>query len=79
MTQHTISTRPSTSREELNEWTAQNPRDKMALAMFAAWVNCPVGNLPKEMKGHTCQATMEAWGRVADAAKKYLEETEAKP
>jgi hypothetical protein len=47
-------------------------RDPLALAMFAAWVNVPVDQLPDNMRGHTCAATMEAWGRVADAALAHL-------
>ena len=47
-------------------------RDPLALAMFAAWVNVPVDELPDAMKGHTCAATMAAWGRVADAARTAL-------
>jgi hypothetical protein len=47
-------------------------RDPLALVMFAAWVNLPVDKLPPEMRGHTCQATMEAWARVAAAARARL-------
>ncbi len=50
------------------------PRDPLALAMFAAWVNLPVDKLPPEMRGHTCAATMTAWKRVGDAAIAYLKE-----
>jgi len=56
------------TKEELSVWTAQNPRDDLALAMFAAWVNCSVEQLPPDMKGHTCPATMRSWCRVAQAA-----------
>ena len=56
-------------RVRLEKWSAENPRDKLALAMFAAWVNCPVDKIPPEMRGHTCHATMTAWARVADAAR----------
>lgn len=48
------------------------PRDPLALAMFAAWVNCDVERIPSEYRGHTCPATMEAWGRVAAAARDHL-------
>lgn len=43
-------------------------RDPLALAMLAAWVNIPVDQLPATMRAHTCEATMEAWKRVGDAA-----------
>lgn len=43
-------------------------RDPLALAMLAAWVNCPVDQLPETMKAHTCEATMAAWKRVGEAA-----------
>ena len=52
-------------RGKLDEWTAKNPRDELTLKLFAGWVNCPVNKLPPTMRGHTCPATMEAWGRVA--------------
>jgi hypothetical protein len=47
-------------------------RDPLALAMLAAWVNCPVDKLPPGLEGHTCEATMRAWKRVGDAAVAYL-------
>jgi ferric-dicitrate binding protein FerR (iron transport regulator) len=65
----------SPERQRLEKWTAENPRDELALTMFAAWVNCPVDKLPSEMRGHTCSATMKAWARVADEAIKFLGET----
>lgn len=34
---------------------------------FAAWVNCPPDRIPAEYKQHTCEATMIAWRRVAQA------------
>jgi hypothetical protein len=40
--------------------------------MFAGWVNLPVDKLPPTMRGHTCAATMAAWGRVADVAREYF-------
>jgi hypothetical protein len=60
-------------RKRLDAWTAANPRDEMALALFAAWVNCSVDELPATMRGHTCPATMAAWERVADAASLYMQ------
>lgn len=47
-------------------------RDPLALEMFAAWVNVSSDKLPAEMKGHTCPATMEAWSRVAQAARRAI-------
>ena len=47
-------------------------RDPIALAMFAAWCNVPADKIPAEFRGHTCQNTMEAWARVADAARKAI-------
>lgn len=47
-------------------------RDPLAMAMLAAWLNVTVEQMPELYKAHTCDATMEAWGRVADAARKHL-------
>lgn len=47
-------------------------RDPLALAMLAAWLNVTVDQLPELYKAHTCPDTMEAWGRVADAARKHI-------
>jgi hypothetical protein len=47
-------------------------RDPLADAMFAAWANVPLDKVPPEMKMFHCPATMVAWGRVADAARKHL-------
>jgi len=47
-------------------------RDPLALAMLAAWVNAPADKLPDTMRAHTCDATMDAWGRVAEAARGHL-------
>lgn len=49
-------------------------RDPLALAMLAAWVNCPVDQLPATMRAHTCTATMAAWKRVGEAAVAFLNE-----
>jgi hypothetical protein len=48
-------------------------RDPLALAMFAAWVNVDANKLPENMRAHTCLATAEAWARVADAARDFIE------
>ena len=48
-------------------------RDPLCLAMFAAWVNVRPDQLPKDMRAFTCKATMDAWQRVADAARKHIE------
>lgn len=55
-------------RQRLDAWSAQNPRDELALVMLAAWVNATPETLPVAMKTHTCAATMEAWARVGEAA-----------
>jgi hypothetical protein len=47
-------------------------RDPLALAMFAAWVNAPAERLPADLRAHTCEATKQAWQRVANAARQYL-------
>ncbi len=47
-------------------------RDPLALAMLAAWVNCPVDQLPATMRSHTCASTMAAWKRVGEAAVAYF-------
>ncbi len=47
-------------------------RDPLAAAMFAAWVNVDPDKVPPEFKQFTCAATMEAWGRVGQAAQEYL-------
>lgn len=52
-------------------------RDPLALAMLAAWVNTTPDKLPKEMRAHTCVATMTAWKRVGDAAVAFLKEQKA--
>lgn len=52
-------------------------RDPLALAMFAAWCNLPVDKLPATMRAHTCPATAEAWGRVADAVQNHFAAREA--
>lgn len=53
--------------EELIAWKAENPRDALGQAAFAAWVNVSPDNLPQAMRFHTCPATKEAWERVAAA------------
>lgn len=57
----------SKERKRLDAWSAANPRDEMALKLIAAWLGVTVENLPQATKAHTSAATMEAWGRVADA------------
>lgn len=42
------------------------PRDGLQTAMFAAWLNVRQDQIPPENLYHTCMATQEAWGRVAN-------------
>lgn len=48
-------------------------RDELAIVMIAAWCNVPSDKLPEEMKAHTCKATADAWTRVAEAAREYID------
>jgi hypothetical protein len=59
-------------RKRLDAWSAEHPRDDLALVLLAAWVNSTPDKLPPEMRTHTCEATMKAWQRVADAARVAL-------
>lgn len=63
-------------RIELNVWSEENPRDQLGLVAIAAWMNCRVDQLPKEARLHTCQATKNAWTRVADAIAQHLRDTQ---
>lgn len=47
-------------------------RDDLELALIAAWMNVRVEQLPAKMRAHTCQATKDAWGRVAAAARDHI-------
>lgn len=61
-------------RIRLDELKAAMPhRDALAIEMFAAWVNVPPSQLPGTCKQYDNPATMDAWGRVAEAAKRHLE------
>jgi hypothetical protein len=53
---------------EQTESQSDVERDALALAMFAAWLNVRVDQIPPENRVHTCKATQDAWQRVADAA-----------
>lgn len=44
-----------------------NERPPLELIALAAWVNCDPDMLPASMRAPTCEATMAAWKRVADA------------
>lgn len=44
-----------------------NERPPLELIALAAWVNCDPDVLPASMRAPTCEATMAAWKRVADA------------
>lgn len=62
-------TQTLTERERLTIWSAQNPRDRLAMVAICAWLNVREDQLPPEWHGHTCPATKEAWSRVAEAIK----------
>lgn len=47
-------------------------RDPLAMAMIAAWLNVTVEQLPAAYRVHTCEASMAAWQRVAEAARQHL-------
>jgi hypothetical protein len=47
-------------------------RPPLELVAFAAWVNVPVDAIPASFLAPTCQHTMDAWLRVADAIAKEL-------
>ena len=47
-------------------------RDPLALAMIAAWLNVRPEQVPTEWRVHTCEQSMRAWQRVADAAREFL-------
>ena len=52
-------------------------RDPLAMAMLAGWLNVSVEQVPERYQVYTCDASMEAWKRVADAARKFLDEEKA--
>jgi hypothetical protein len=55
--------------------TLPDKRPPLELVAFAAWVNVPVDAIPDTFLAPTCQHTMDAWKRVADAIiEKYKEE-----
>jgi hypothetical protein len=63
------------ARRKLKDFSFSNPRDDLSLVAIAAWVNTTPDKLPAEMKFHTCQATKDAWKRVAKAIKDALSDT----
>lgn len=42
-------------------------RPRLEMIAFAAWVNIDVDKIPPEFRAPTCEHTMKAWKRVADA------------
>ena len=48
-------------------------RSPMEMAAFAAWVNVPVDKIPPEFRAPTCEHTMAAWKRVAEAIEQELQ------
>lgn len=55
------------------------PRDDLALAMFAAFNGVTVDQLPDAMKFFPNESTARAWGRVAEAAEKFIDENAHHP
>jgi len=57
-------------------------RPPLEMIAFAAWVNVEPDKVPPEFRASTCEATMKAWKRVADALwaeferGDYIKETE---
>ena len=51
-------------------------RDPLCMAMIAAWLNVSVEQVPVAYRVHTCEASMAAWQRVADAARAHLKDRE---
>ena len=57
------------------EMPLPDKRPPYELVAFAAWVNVSVDAIPASFLAPTCQHTMDAWKRVADAIiEKYKEE-----
>lgn len=55
------------------------PRDEMAVRMFAAFVGISVEQLPSPAwKFFPNEWTRDAWTRVADAAREFITEQQAK-
>lgn len=54
-------TKPTQDKETLRE------RPRLETIAFAAWVNVAPDKIPPEFRAPTCEHTMAAWKRVADA------------
>jgi hypothetical protein len=55
-----------------DELAAKPERDPLCMAMIAAWLNVTVEQLPVLYRVHTCEQSMAAWQRVADAARQNI-------
>ena len=64
--------KPQLTKEEMARFRELFPLDYLSRVALAAWVNVRPDQLPKEMQAHNCPATMEAWGRVAEAIRAAL-------
>ena len=71
-----VAVKPLT-KDELAQFVAENPRDPLMIVAFAAWLNVRPDQIPTENRFHTCPATKEAWGRVAESIKTFLTTTHA--
>ena len=71
--------KPPLTKEEMARFRELFPLDYLSRVALAAWVNVRPDQLPKEMQAHNCPATMEAWGRVAEAIRAALTSREAPP
>lgn len=49
--------------------TLPDKRPHLELVALAAWLNVPVDAMPASLLAPTCQHTMDAWRRVAEAIK----------
>lgn len=56
----------------LDALPAMPERDPLAMKMIAAWLNVRVEQLPLAYRVHTCPSSMDAWQRVALAARRHL-------
>lgn len=68
--------KPPLTKEEMARFRELFPLDYLSRVALAAWVNVRPDQLPKEMQAHNCPATMEAWGRVAEAIRTALTPTD---
>lgn len=51
----------------------KHPRDDLALSMFAAFNGATIDQMPAGFEYFPNEATARAWGRVAEAARRFIE------